>query len=131
MELILNLAWLLIAGVIVCLWLRGANPGRPNRRGQLTALVIVIAILFPVISVSDDLLAGQNAAVEASNFQRRDHLAPSKIHPVQPELTILASVLTAGLGFGPLRLIAPSLLPIHKPGHLEFAAIFNRPPPSA
>jgi hypothetical protein len=129
MELLLNLAWLLIAGVIVSLWLRGASHEGPDRRGQLIALIMLIAILFPVISVSDDLLAVQNAT-EANNYKRWDHLVPSNTHPVQPVQAILVSALSAGLGFGFLRLIAPRLLTFQKPGRPELAVISNRPPPA-
>jgi hypothetical protein len=130
MELLLNLAWLLIAGVIVCLWLSGGSHEGPDRRGQFIAVVMLIAILFPVISVSDDLLAIQNAA-EADNYLRRDHRDASYTHPVQPMPAIVASVLSAGPGFGFSRFMAPGLLQVQKPEHPELAGIWNRPPPNA
>jgi hypothetical protein len=130
MELSLNLAWLLVAGVIVSLWLRGQSRKSPDRRRQLIAIAVVIAILFPVISVSDDLLAIQNAS-EADNYLRRDHLTPPSINPVQPILSIAAPLFFAGLGLAFLRFIAPGLLPVEAPEHPELACIENRPPPFA
>lgn len=130
MELFLNLAWLLVAGTMVCLWLRGDGGHNPDRRRQLIAIAVLIAILFPVISVSDDLLAVQNP-FEADNYPRRDHLVPSNTHPVQPALTIIATAIFAGLAFGFLRFIAPSVLPVREPEHPELAGIDNRPPPTA
>ena len=130
MELFLNLAWVAVAAALVCLWLRGDAADDPDRSRQLIAIAVLIAILFPVISVSDDLLAVQNAA-EADNYLRRDHLVPSHTPAVQPVLTILAPVIFAGLGFGFLRFVAPSLLPVKKPDRPELAGIDNRPPPAA
>src|SRR5579863_3187426 len=129
MELLLNLAWLVVAGTIVCLWLRGEGWNQPDRRRQLIALAVLIAILFPVISVSDDLLAVQNA-FEADNYLRRDHLIPADTHPVQPALTMMVEVILAAFVFGFHRFVAPSVLPVKGPQHLVLARIENRPPPA-
>src|SRR5579871_4884005 len=126
MELLLNLAWMLVAGCLVCLWLRGKPESAPDRRRQLIAILVLIAVLFPVISVSDDLLAVQNA-YEADNYLRRDHLVPGT-HPVQPAIAIAAAFVFAGLGFAFLRFVAPSVLPIEGRDHPELASIANRPP---
>ncbi len=130
MELFFNIAWLVVAGVLVTLWLRGGGQGHPERRGQLIAMAVLIAVLFPVISVSDDLLAIQNAS-EADNYLRRDHLVPSNPSPVQPMLAVILPAMSTGLGFGFLRFIAPNLLPLLQPKHPETAGIDNRPPPVA
>jgi O-antigen ligase len=128
MELFLNITWLLVAGTIVCLWLPGKGRARAERRRQIIAISVLIAILFPVISVSDDLLAIQNAS-EADNYPRRDHLIPSSANPVQPLLAITMPSIFAGLGFGFPRLISPGLLPVHEPDRPEMAGIDSRPPP--
>lgn len=128
MELFLNLAWLAVAAAIVCLWLRSEGRNTPDRRRQLIAIAVLIAVLFPVISVSDDLLAIQNPS-EVDNYLRRDHLAPPNT-PVQPMLAVVVPMIFAGLGLGFSRFIAPSLLPIVKPEHPETAGIYNRPPPA-
>jgi hypothetical protein len=75
MELILNVAWLVLAVVsYVLLFRRLANydpkDGRIQSRLQhILALTCVLAILFPVISLSDDLLAVQ-AKVEDASLSR-------------------------------------------------------------
>jgi hypothetical protein len=130
MELFFNLAWLAVAGVLVTLWLRGDSQGGAERRGQLIAMAVLIAILLPVISVSDDLQAIQNAS-EADNYLRRDHLVPSNPSPVQPMLAAILPAISAGLGVGFLRFIAPTLLSVQEPKHPEIAGIDNRPPPLA
>ena len=129
MELLLNLAWVAVAAVLVCLWLRGDAWHNPDRRRQLIAIAVLIAILFPVISVSDDLLAVQNPA-ETDNYLRRDHLVPSHT-PVLPLLAMIAPAIFAGLGFSFLRFVAPSLLPTLRPDRPELNGIDNRPPPVA
>jgi hypothetical protein len=130
MELFFNLAWLAVAAVLVTLWLRGDSQGVGERRGQLIAMAVLIAILLPVISVSDDLQAIQNAS-EADNYLRRDHLVPTNPSPVQPMLAMILPAMSAGLGVGFLRFIAPSLLSVQEPNHPEISGIDNRPPPVA
>jgi hypothetical protein len=130
MELFFNLAWLAVAAVLVTLWLRDDSQGVGERRGQLIAMAVLIAILLPVISVSDDLQAIQNAS-EADNYLRRDHLVPTNASPVQPMLAMILPAMSAGLGVGFLRFIAPSLLSVQEPNHPEISGIDNRPPPVA
>jgi hypothetical protein len=128
--LFFNLAWLVVAGVLVTLWLRSNGQNRAECRGQVIAMAVLIAILFPVISVSDDLQAIQNAS-EADNYLRRNHLVPSNPSPVQPMLAVILPAMNSGLGFGFLRFIAANLLPVLEPEHPEIAGIENRPPPAA
>jgi hypothetical protein len=72
MELALNLAWLVLAFASYLLLFRRLarcgpkdTPG-PNRFQHIIALTCVLAILFPVISLSDDLLEMQVTVEEAS-----------------------------------------------------------------
>jgi hypothetical protein len=130
MELFFNLAWLVVAGVLVTLWLRDNGQRHAECRGQVIAMAVLIAILFPVISVSDDLQAIQNAS-EVDNYLRRDHLVPSNPGPVQPMLAVILPAMSTGLGFGFLRFIAANLLTVLEPEHPEIAGIDNRPPPVA
>jgi len=130
MELFLNLAWLLLAGVLVWHWLQGETRAKTGGGLQLIAIAVLVAILFPVISMSDDLLAVQNAS-EADNYQRRDQLVPSNNHPVQPALNIIAAVISAGLLLGFSRFAIPILAPRYELEHPELAILGNRPPPAA
>lgn len=71
MEIGLNLLWLLLAAGAFLLWGRGA--ARPLRRRhalRLAALGCALALLFPVISVTDDLHP-QQAVMEDSNPSKR------------------------------------------------------------
>ena len=73
MELVLNLAWAFLASIMVGLWLRLAVRTGVNLRMQFVALAVLLLILFPVISVTDDLQVAQNPA-EADCLVRRDHV---------------------------------------------------------
>ena len=63
METLLNCAWLflglsLIAGWSVCAWhARASEPSTllPSCRLQFTALLMLVVLLFPVISLTDDI----------------------------------------------------------------------------
>src|ERR1700685_3982196 len=73
MELLLNLAWLLLALPAYWLWRRAAG-SRPKTGARsvecLLALGCVLVLLFPVISASDDLHA-MRAEMEDSSISKR------------------------------------------------------------
>jgi hypothetical protein len=73
MELLLNLAWLLLALPAYWLWRRAAG-SRPKTGARsvecLLALGCVLVLLFPVISASDDLHA-MRAEMEDSSVSKR------------------------------------------------------------
>jgi hypothetical protein len=127
-EILLNLAWAALALLMVCLWLRIGDRPAADRR-QIVAIVVLVAILFPVISVSDDLMAVQNAT-EQDGSQRRDHLASANAHPILPFATFV-SLLNFDVGPGSVRFPSTHSLPPPSVNHPELASIENRPPPSA
>lgn len=64
MENLLNSAWLLIVLALFASWVFAlvgrssrTDPSRPSWQLQLTALLVLIVLLFPVISMTDDLAA--------------------------------------------------------------------------
>jgi hypothetical protein len=73
MELLLNLAWMLLALPAYWLW-RSDTEARQGRRVTslqcLLALGCVLVLLFPVISASDDLHA-MKAEMEDSSISKR------------------------------------------------------------
>ncbi len=85
MELLLNLIWLLIAVASFARWRRRLMAVRANRRSHLRAVapllafVCALAIVFPVISVTDDLHA-QLAVTDDSSARRRSSLSLSGGH---------------------------------------------------
>jgi len=73
MELLLNLAWMLLALPAYWLWRRDAGPRSArgvNSLQCLLALGCVLVLLFPVISASDDLHA-MRAEMEDSSISKR------------------------------------------------------------
>lgn len=75
MELALNVAWLIVAAALLLLC--GARAlSLPEKRRRITALMALaclIWLLFPVISITDDLNAGQ-FVFAASAVKNPNHL---------------------------------------------------------
>jgi hypothetical protein len=129
MELALNLGWLVLAVLLCGIWMRQAPQDGPDRRMQLVALALVILILFPVISVTDDILTVQNPA-ETDCCQRRDHACASEHSALQAAAVTIVPFF-AGL---PSDSIHYSVLGTPLVSTMEVAvmdSIQNRPPPSA
>ncbi len=127
MEVFLNSAWALLALFCLCLWLRFDRREKSERRLAFMALAMLIVILFPVISVSDDLWSLQNPA-ETDSSVRRDHLAAAA-HACFPVADLPATTF-AGLANRCERTTAPhfrSSLPVERP---PMGRIQNRPPPT-
>jgi hypothetical protein len=128
MELFLNLAWALLALTSLCLWLRFDRREKGKRRRAFMALAMLIVILFPVISVSDDLWSPQNPA-ETDASVRRDHsgTAPHAIFPAVfvPKALFVEPPPSCRRSAAPLF---HTSLPINRPA---MDRIQNRPPPAA
>jgi hypothetical protein len=129
MELFLNFTWMIVAIISGCLWLRLGRRAIADRRMSFVGLVMLIVILFPVISVSDDLWSIQNPA-ETDTCQRRDHLASSH-HCLFPALTALPQPTFAELNFEFRHLDALFEIPSRAVDNPALFPIQNRPPPAA
>jgi hypothetical protein len=73
MELLLNLAWLLLALPAFCLWRSSRTAPRGRRFTSLQcllALACLLVILFPVVSATDDLRAMRNEMEESPASKR-------------------------------------------------------------
>jgi hypothetical protein len=134
MELLLNLVWLTLCLAILCQWRRFAPGDGASRRVQWAAVAMLIVILFPVISVTDDLEAAQNPA-EVESVMRRDHSATahSQVAPSQTNLfsgTWMPATGFEALSFGMARILAPRQGLAFIQINPALAAIENRPPPA-
>jgi hypothetical protein len=129
MELLLNLAWVLLATLMLCHWQRSGLRTGSDRRMQIVALAVVLLILFPVISVTDDLQAVQNPA-ETNCCQRRVH-GYAVAHPISSPVAALPAPAFAELSFGILSVAAPGRISAPLVDHPGLAPIQNRPPPVA
>ena len=129
MEICLNFAWVAVAIASLALWLRHERRTGKERRLPLIALAMLLLILFPAISVSDDLWSIQNPA-ETDTSQRRDHIAPCP-HCLLPAIaTPLASLLAL---FRPeiQYISAPSVSATRVYQDPARDSVENRPPPTA
>jgi hypothetical protein len=129
MEIFLNLAWACLAIVSVCLWMRFEHRTGPQRRLTLIALVMLLVILFPVISVSDHLWSIQNPA-ETDTCQRRNQIAPS-LHSILPVLAAPLAPLFVQANLGVRHFSASIDMPIEAYAIPALEGIENRPPPAA
>ena len=111
---------------MVCLWLRLGGAKGADRWRQIIAIAVLIAILFPVISVSDDLMAVQSAT-ETDSLQRRDYLASTATHP----FAVIVTALAFDLNFGSPRFVSTRNLTIPCFDHPELGVSGNRAPPVA
>ena len=127
-ELILNLAWTLLTAISAVLWIRYGSRRGASRRSQLVALAVLMMVLFPVISVSDDLQTLQNPA-EADCCVRRDHVVIAA-HSILPAVIATFRPATAeppidGVRFAEFERVRPFAdLP-------ALTTIEFRPPPRA
>ena len=125
----LNLEWVVLATLMCWLWVRHARREGSGREVQFIALALVLANMFVVISMYDDMAMAQNPA-ETRCFQREDDLGAHAYAPLHP---VVASTLTlaAELPFNTFRFAVPGslLVPIVKVSALS--SIQNRPPPAA
>lgn len=129
MELFFNSLWAAFAVVCLVQWLRAEPREKRSRRTAFVALVMLVVILFPVISVSDDLWAIQNPA-EADSFARRDpHAsAPQSVHHTA---AALPEIEQTEFPFGPKGSVV-QVFRLESGVHSQFwEAIQNRPPPQA
>ena len=62
MELILNLVWAVFSVALIGGWLHSARVNKAPRLTQICALLVVLLLLLPVISLSDDLMAMRGLA---------------------------------------------------------------------
>ena len=132
MELTLNLGWASVAVWMLFVWLRMASRTAKDRRAQFIALAIVILILLPVISVTDDLIiAVQNPAeIDCSVYSVRKNHDFCSPHAIVPAAAALPAPAFAGLSIADVHMATPSNLSAPFVDHPALAPIQSRPPPA-
>jgi hypothetical protein len=134
-EVFLNIAWLALSTSITVIWICGlrnapAQSRQVDRKLQLLALAMLIVILFPVISMTDDMQA--MSAAEIEHVTRRADLLPNSDHPadliVPPDLSSFSSRHPFNL-----QALARVELSIEnvRPESRSTRQLANRPPPFA
>ena len=74
MELLLNFLWLSLSLLLIVTWMRAAKHG--NTKSTWTALIalgLLLVLLLPVISMTDDLVAMENPT-EVEHVVRRSEM---------------------------------------------------------
>lgn len=133
MELTLNLVWLTLVAAMISLWLLRAPRRGHSLRLQWAALAMLALILFPVVSLTDDLQTAQNV-VEDESYVRRCTAAQD--HDSAPHLDLLhtAAMVEEVFSLLPLRqtlgTATASLAPC-TPARVLLPSLANRPPPTA
>lgn len=130
MELTLNLGWALVAMWMLSAWVRTAPRRATDRRIQMVALAVVILILLPAISMTDDLAAAQNPA-EIDCCARRDHDQGASPHSILPAAASLPLPSFTGISLAFVGMAAPGKLPSPFVENPSLTSIQNRPPPAA
>jgi hypothetical protein len=130
MELALNLGWALVAFWMLCVWLRTAPRRTKDRRIQMVALAVVILILLPAISMTDDLAAAQNPA-EIDCCARRGNDRVSNQHFINPTAASLPLPSFTPISLAFAGSAAPVIPPSPSVENPSLTSIRNRPPPAA
>lgn len=128
MEIFFNLVWIALATVMVWQWKRCARQEGAGRWTQVAAMAMLVLLLFPVISVSDDLRVAQNLTED--EFSVRRSLSAASDHPLDCVAAALPLDLFAGLPFGLLGRVAPLRRSAFVVGVPALSSIQNRPPPT-
>jgi hypothetical protein len=130
MELTLNFGWALLALWMLWAWVRMAPQRTSDRRIQAAALAVVILILLPAISMTDDLVAAQNPAeIDCCAGRHQDHAACP--HSIIPAVAALPLPCFTGISLAFVGMAGPSNLPSPFVENPSLASIQNRPPPAA
>jgi hypothetical protein len=134
LELLFNVAWLALSLGLVCFWFSSQRRHCRKSQGatlcvQIITLALLILILLPVVSLTDDLCATATP-VEVEHFSRRGDLLPAHnifLHTISAALSGLPFHQDAPYQQYP-GLTSSDHIPGHpQTGHLSIAGI--RPPP--
>jgi hypothetical protein len=130
MEIALNLAWALCSLGLIWFWVRNGASSRTSRSLQLLSLAMVVLLLLPVISMSDDLVAWQSPAEADSCLRRATHR--EAVHPSMVPATLgLPEYQNADRWTRSFAMESvPSLSEI-LPASFAVPSRFGRPPPQA
>jgi hypothetical protein len=129
MELALNLGWTAMATAMCWLWVRHARREGRGCLAQIVSLGLVLAIMFVVITLYDDMAMAQNPA-ETRCFQREDDLGAHEHAALHPDVAAIPT-LAAVLPFNTFRFAVPGGLLVPTVKVPALSSIQNRPPPAA
>jgi hypothetical protein len=137
METFLNLVWLAVTVAAIWLWrfrwiVSRRNP-RHSTRMEAVAMVCVLALLFPVISLTDDLHP-ETVAVDAASGKRNACLIAASAPHVRAATLGLRAHFPLGVISRPFAAInlaiveVSTISKIHDPGSLAGSSRGRSPP---
>lgn len=130
MEITLNLAWAACSLVLIWFWIRSTASNPAPRKMQILALAMIVLLLLPVISLSDDLMAMQGPAEMDSSMRRALH--PDEGHPsVVPMSFALPEQVFAALPWSGYSQVAVLSVRLTPPLPVLTRSLDRRPPPQA
>jgi hypothetical protein len=112
MELALNLVWVLLAALALGRWSRGRHT--VSSLSQLIALACMLALLFPVISATDDLHAMRPEIEDSASNKRLKQAIVGKAFGLQMTHSPAALLVAPFVVFRPgesSRLVIPVYTP--------------------
>jgi hypothetical protein len=129
-ETVLNLLWLTLALAALAHWLVKAQGDSPEQSKalRLTALVMLLVLLFPVISLTDDL---QSAATFAEGERAGLRVASNDIHAALQQaqaFTLWSDVIQAPATRTVARAIEEA--PLRPASAIRPYKLGQRPPPA-
>jgi hypothetical protein len=128
MEIALNLAWALCSLGLIWFWMRHGASSRTPRSQQMLSLAMVVLVLLPVISLSDDLVAWQSPAEADSCLRRATHR--DEVHPsIVPATLGLPEYQSADRWTQWMALESVPSLSESLPASFVAPSRFGRPPP--
>jgi hypothetical protein len=137
METLLNLVWLAVAVAAIWLWRFHWSVSRRNPRHstsmEAVAMVCVLALLFPVISLTDDLHP-ETAVVDAASGKRNACLIAASAPHVRVASVCSGKHLAVGMSprpFAALRFILAEFVfgvKLHNPSYLASDSPGRSPP---
>jgi hypothetical protein len=130
MELVLNLAWMVLAALMCRSWACHARREGPGRQAQFIALALVLVTMFYVIPMYDDMAMAQNPA-ETRCFQQREDELGAHDHALLHSVADLTPLFSAEPSFDSSHSVVPGnlLAPALKVPATN--SVQNRPPPGA
>lgn len=129
MEIILNLAWAVCSAGLIWFWARRSASNPQPRGTQILALMMVVLLLLPVISLSDDLVAAQGPAETDCCLRRA--LNAHEAHPsVVPDSLALPEPFTTAPAVRGLSRDALQEFRVPVPPSFLSRSLDSRPPPS-
>jgi hypothetical protein len=134
-ELFLNLLWFSVSLLLIVLWTREVRQGHTRLAwSTFVALALLLVLLFPVISMTDDLVT-MAAPFEDDHSVRRGTIAllhPDQVAATSVDTVAFAALLLLGVAFLATRLsrlVPSSYSKTQLTGFSRSLAV--RPPPQA